>query len=1663
MGDASAVAEGDDPKATADMSFTVSLSAVSGKDVTVPYTLGGTAGEGTDYETVSVKSVAIAAGASTGTIVIKVTGDTVDEADETVIVTLGTPTNATVSGSAGAGQGTGRITDDDATRGIAVFPNSLTLAESDDTQTNDKKENEKSYQISLSTQPSGTVTINLESADTAVAKLDKSSVKFTPTDWSSKSVVVTGQSDDLDNPDAKRTTTITHTVSAVNTDYHGETAESIAVTVTDDDGPPTISIDAPTVSEGDSGTNTLTYTVSLSSASGKVVTVLYADSLTGSATSATDYAAITSGTLTFSAGEKKKTVAVSVNGDEIHESDETIILRLSSPTNASFSGDNTNLDGIGKINDDDDLPIVTLNLSSASISENGGESTVTASLSAAASADISLTVSAVAVSPATTSDFSLSTNTILTIAAGSQSSTGTVSITAIDNSVVAQDKTITVSATATSGGVSNPTDLSLTIKEDDAAPTGITLSASPNSVAEGDDATTITVTATLQGDSRFNNDQIISVTVGDTNDSAVSGTDYKAVSDFDITIDAGDASGSETFTLEPIEDTAYESEESITIGGTNDDLKVTADSISLTDNDVAAILSVLPSRVNENAGATEITVKVSLNGSPRAQATPLTISVDPGTAQAADFEEVEDFTLTIPAQAISATKNFTFTPVDDLTDEPEESVIVSGTSKIDGFKVTSATLLIHNMDPPASGLTLEVSPTSVDENGGKQTITLTAKFDSGTRNEATDVSISIVGNTATQSDDFQPVSGFTITIPANQLQFSKDFAFTPIDDILVEGDETVTISGTTNVSDLTIHSGTLTIKDDDAFPTGIILSAYPETIAENSKATSTTVTATLQGGTILATDQIVAVTVGNEDDSATSGTDYEEVSSFDITIEAGAASGSNTFTLTPIDDSHHEREERISIDGTNEDLKVTSDSINITDNDVAATLSVSPAVIHEEDGATEITVTASVNGTTYPQATPLTISVSPGTAQATDFDAVDDFTLIIPAEATSGSATFILTPIDDLTDEPEESVIVSGASEIDGYEITPASVIIRNTDPEATDVTLTLTPASVAENGGAKTITLEAEIGPGTRGADTVVNISVVGKTATESQDFEPVPGFTITIPANQMAVSKVFTFTPVNDMLEETDETVEVKGTTSVSELNVQSGTLTIVNMLGEISLKPWIARFGRTVAEQVLDTVDNRIRTQRTSGLEVNLAGVNLNPLFETSSDQGDHVEITGTELREYGMEFGKERHANLLENGLDPHSTQTTVTRTVTNEEMLLGTSFSVATGDSLDGHYALWGKATRSDFEGRDSDTLLDGEVTSLLLGADWSQGDMTAGLIAANTKGEGSYGSDDGSSAQITATLSGLYPWGSYELSDRFTVWGVAGYANGALTLTPETKGDEVPTTFRTDLDFMMASVGLRGILIDGAHKGEFELALKADAMGMRATTDKALGLLAEDAEVTRLRFGIEGVKPFHFDDGSLLALDFEIGARHDDGDAETGYGVDVGAGVSWNDPGRGISADLRGRGLISHDSKEFENVGYSAMFSWDARSNKGSGAFLTLNQSIGSSSDNGVEALFGRRTLESLSEDDNGGDSDQQRFEMEFGYGISTFDERFTLTPRIGYGESSGQRDYSMNWQFARTDLGNWTLEINVQRSWFDDGGNIESENSLGLQFGTRW
>ena len=340
---------------------------------------------------------------------------------------------------------------------------------------------------------------------------------------------------------------------------------------------------------------------------------------------------------------------------------------------------------------------VTLVVTPASISENGGVSRVTARLSHATSEEVEVRVAAEAVTPDAGTYFELGAERLLTIPAGATDSIGTVTVTAVDDAIDAPEREVTVSGTVTRpAGMADPLSQTLTITDDEGTPT-VMLSVAPDEVSEGDSPTDVTVMSSLVGAVRSVRTEV-SVSVDD--GTATSGTDFVAVQDFVLTIPASEGHVTHTFVLTPLEDDAVEDAETVLLRGTNADLTVQEATVTIRDNDAESTmvkLSAMQSEVLENGGPTDVMVKAELNAAPRDVETKVMVSVDPGTATPEeDYQEVQDFEMTIPPNQMSTTRSFTLNPRDDSKVEDDETVMLHGTTS--GLDVEPALIIIRDDD-----------------------------------------------------------------------------------------------------------------------------------------------------------------------------------------------------------------------------------------------------------------------------------------------------------------------------------------------------------------------------------------------------------------------------------------------------------------------------------------------------------------------------------------------------------------------------------------------------------------------------------------------------------------------------------------------------------------------------------------------------------------------------------------------------------------------------------------------------------------------------------------------------------------------------------------------------------------------------------------------------
>ena len=365
-----AITDDDDPRVTVSfdqttytvneasaVTVTVRLSTDPERTVTIPIEKMDQGGATSADYSVVPESRTFNAGETVKTITFTGKDDDIDDDNEKVVLSFGTLTDDRVGKGSSA---TVTIADDD-TRGVTVEPTKLNVPEGES----------NTYTVVLTSEPTADVTVTVGGASGDVT-VTGSPLTFTSSNWNEAQTVTVNAAEDVDaiTPDAD--VTLTHTVTGG--DYQGTSANSVVVTITEDDTA-VLTIEDQDVME-DAGT--MVFTVTMSVASSDAVTVSY-QTQDGTATQGTDYEG-TTGTVTFSpGGSLTQAITVTITDDALDEEDETFKVMLS---NAAIQRDDSRRRGDGTITDDDDPPVLSLTPASQSVLEDAGSMAFTVSLSA---------------------------------------------------------------------------------------------------------------------------------------------------------------------------------------------------------------------------------------------------------------------------------------------------------------------------------------------------------------------------------------------------------------------------------------------------------------------------------------------------------------------------------------------------------------------------------------------------------------------------------------------------------------------------------------------------------------------------------------------------------------------------------------------------------------------------------------------------------------------------------------------------------------------------------------------------------------------------------------------------------------------------------------------------------------------------------------------------------------------------------------------------------------------------------------------------------------------------------------------------------------------------------------------------------------------------------
>ena len=404
---------------------------------------------------------------------------------------------------------------------------------------------------------------------------------------------------------------------------------------------------------------------------------------------------------------------------------------------------------------------MALVLTPASIAEDGGVSTVTATVFPASATAFTVAVAAAPVSPAEAGDFGQS-GTTLSFAAGAAASTGSVTISAVDNTADTPNLEVSVSGTVSSPGVSAPAGATLTILDDDTTAV-LTLEVDATTIAE--DGGAVTVTVTTGTGSTFDTDQAITLVLGG---SATEGEDYE-LSATELTLPAGDSSV--TATVTGLDDAVFEGGETVLISGLHNGAAFGAgQTVTITDDEAAPEVTLVlnPDSIAEDDGTSTVTATLS---SAITEPFTVTVAVEPNAPAVAEDFVLSGGTLSFAAETTESTGEVTITAVNNDVDQADKTLQISGTASLEAVAAPGdVTLTIEDDDEASSTVTLTATPERIDEGAAATVIEVTGALDSGAREADTVLSLSVGGGEATALPgvDYEPVADFSLTIPAKR-------------------------------------------------------------------------------------------------------------------------------------------------------------------------------------------------------------------------------------------------------------------------------------------------------------------------------------------------------------------------------------------------------------------------------------------------------------------------------------------------------------------------------------------------------------------------------------------------------------------------------------------------------------------------------------------------------------------------------------------------------------------------------------------------------------------------------------------------------------------------------------------------------------------------------
>ena len=1462
----------------------------------------------------------------------------------------------------------------------------------------------------------------------------------------------------------------------------GAATRSATVSVTDDDlpgGTPVVSFASGTASAGES-TGTHTVTVNLSPAPQAGITLAY--TLSGSASRGTDYTISgvnsNSATLSVAAGATSATIAITITDDADDESNETVILTLG--TGSGYTVGSLTIHTLTIT--DNDTAGVTVTPTSRTVAEAGGTATYTVVLDSRPSGSVTITAASDSTAvelegPDAGSAYSASERLVFTTT--NWNAAQTVTVRGVDDTIVnTPARSATVSHSIQSGHgdggdytPSAPTipGVTVTLTDDDTATPAVSFTSGMASAGEG--AGTHSVTVNLSSAAPSGGLTLAYTLSG----SATRGTDYtiSGVSN-SATLSVAAGATSATIAITITDDADDENNETVILTlGTGTGYTVgspTIHTLTITDNDTAGVTVTPTSRTVAEAGGTA-TYTVVLDSRPSGS---VTITAVSGNA-AVELEGPDAGSTYSASEALvftttnwNAAQTVTVRGVDDsVVNVPARSATVShsiqsGHGDGAGYRpnlisIDPVTVTLTDDDTATPAVSFASGTESAGEGAGTHSVAvnLTSAAPSGGLTLAYTLS-----GSASRGTDYtiSGVNSNSATVSVAAGATSATIAITITDDADDESNETVILTLGTGtgytVGSQTIH--TLTITDNDT--AGVTVTPTSRTVAEaGGTATYTVVLDSRPSGSVTITAASGNAAVELEGPDAGSAYSASEALVFTTTNWSAA----QTVTVRGVDDSvvntparsatvshsiqsgHGDgvgyRPNRISIDPV---------TVTLTDDDVPATPEVSfaSATASAGEGAGTHSVAVNLTSAAPPGGLTLAYALSGSAARGTDYtiSGVNSNAGALAVAAGATSATIAIAITDDGDAENNETVILTlGTGPGTGYTVgsrnTHTLTITDNDEAPPPAVSFAAPASQAPEAAQVRSIAVRLDRAP----AEPLVLAYTVSGTAASGSDYTIAGSGSLSVAAG--ARSATVSVTVLDDDEAEDDETVVLALAVGAGYTVGSPGTHTLTiqgndRAGAQAAMRGWLARFGRTVADQVIEAVQGRLRAPASAPeSSLRLAGrdwqaAEPEPAGPDSLHAPAGPPAPGTEVPAARADVPAIPQAAL------PTRREATPER-LSDLDWLGGTTFHTA-HKHKSGLTSLWGRGAVAQFDGRESGDRLDGRVESVLLGADYAQDGRALGFLLSHSRGEGGWRGQD-ADGRFKAELTGLHQYARYQANARWSLWSVAGYGQGHLK---RTEGAQMR---RSDLDAWLVAGGLRGEM-RGAAALWPALSMVADVLWVDTKTDGDADFSSVDADVSRIRAGLEGSWASLPLGAGQLSPRLRISLRHDGGDAEHGFGTEVRAGADWVDARHGLRAQLQAHTLLTHEEDGAQEKGFSGSLSWDPRPDSLRGAEFSLAASTG--------AQPGREGL--LSGAAFGTDPARESassWEATLGYGVGAFGDRFTAVPEARLAWSADAWDLGLGWRLVAE---RFDLQVRALRREESPGG---ADEELRIQLQGRW